>query len=153
MSAMPVYKLTKDSIVRLPDTSFADKGFSERGDLQRLLRANIAVVAPDVLIIAEEFGDWEESKRRIDLLGIDREARLVVFELKRSDDGGHMELQAIRYAAMVSRTTFQAAIDIYQNTLEKRRGGREREWCSARCPCVAVGVSRADRVARRRRSA
>ena len=52
-----------------------------------------------VLVVAEEFGDWEESKRRIDLLGLDRDATLVVIELKRTDDGGHMELQAIRYAA------------------------------------------------------
>jgi hypothetical protein len=27
--------------------------------------------APDVLVIAEEFGDWEDSRRRIDLLAID----------------------------------------------------------------------------------
>lgn len=121
MGRVAVYRLTKDAIVRLQDTSFADKGLSERGDLQRLLRANISVVAPDVLVIAEEFGDWEASRRRIDLLGIDREGRLVVFELKRGDDGGHIELQAIRYAAMVSRTTFQGAVDIYQNTLEKQR--------------------------------
>jgi MalK OB fold domain len=31
---------------------------------------------------------------------------LVVIELKRTDDGGHMDLQAIRYAAMVSSLTF-----------------------------------------------
>ena len=34
------------------------------------------------------------------LLCIDREANLVVVELKRTEDGGHMDLQAIRYAAM-----------------------------------------------------
>lgn len=120
---MPVYKISPDKIEALPETSFPERGIKERSDLQRLLRANIGVVAPDVLIIAEEFGEWEESKRRIDLLGVDREARLVVFELKRGDHGGHMELQAIRYAAMVSRTTFQAVVDIYQNTLEKARRG------------------------------
>jgi len=30
----------------------------------------------------------------------------VVIELKRTDDGGHVELQALRYAAMVSSMTF-----------------------------------------------
>jgi hypothetical protein len=76
-------------------------------------------VASDVLIIGEEFCEWEDSKRRIDLLGIDRSANLVVIELKRDDDGGHMELQAIRYAAMVSRMTFRRAVETYQQFLEK----------------------------------
>mgnify|MGYP003653491997 FL=1 len=89
----------------------------ERRDLQRLLRANISVVAPDTLVIAEEFGDWDESRRRIDLLGIDRDANLVVIELKRTEDGGHMELQAIRYAAMVSTMTFDQAADVFSRYL------------------------------------
>lgn len=114
---MPVYRLTTEAIIPLPRTTYAAQGVRERSDLQRLLRANIAVVAPDVLVIAEEFGDWDESKRRIDLLGIDRDAALVVIELKRDDDGGHMELQAIRYAAMVSRMTLQRAIEVYQACL------------------------------------
>lgn len=114
---MPVYRLTPEAIVPLPRTTYAEQGVRERSDLQRLLRANIAVIAPDVLVIAEEFGEWDESKRRIDLLGVDRDATLVVIELKRDDDGGHMELQAIRYAAMVSRMTLQRAIEVYQTRL------------------------------------
>lgn len=116
---MAVFRLTKDSIVQLPATSFAAKGFKERTDLQRLLKPNIAVVAPDVLVICDEFEEWEDSKRRIDVLGIDRTGTLVVIELKRDDDGGHMELQAIRYAAMVSRMTFQRAVKTYQAYLNK----------------------------------
>lgn len=34
---------------------------------------------------------------------------LVVFELKRTADGGHVDLQAIRYAAMVSAMSFDDA--------------------------------------------
>ncbi len=116
---MPVYRLTKDAIIKLPKATYAERGVKERADLQRLLKANISVVAPDVLVIYEEFGEWEDSKRRIDLLGLDREANLVVIELKRDDGGGHMELQAIRYAAMVSRMTFQRAVKTYQAYLEK----------------------------------
>jgi hypothetical protein len=52
-------------------------------------------------------------------LGIDRDGTLVVIELKRDDDGGHMELQAIRYAAMVSRMTFQRAVSIYATSLAR----------------------------------
>lgn len=49
---MPVYRISPDKIEALPETSFPQRGIKERGDLQRLLRANIAVVAPDVLVIA-----------------------------------------------------------------------------------------------------
>ncbi len=109
---MPLYELTKDWIVPLPQTTFAKRGIGERQDLQRLLREHIAVVGHDLLVVAEEFGDWEESRRRIDLLAIDKMANLVVVELKRTEDGGHMELQAIRYAAMVSTMTFEQVASV-----------------------------------------
>ena len=110
---MPIYEFAIDKIHRLQKTTFDQAKLQERRDLQRLLRVNISVVAPDTLVIAEEFGDWDESRRRIDLLGIDRDANLVVIELKRTEDGGHMELQAIRYAAMVSTMTFDQAANVF----------------------------------------
>lgn len=116
---MAVFRLNKQSIERIEEASFEQLGVLERGDLQRLLKSNITVIAPDVLIIAEEFCDWDESRRRIDLLGVDRSANLVVIELKRDNEGGHMELQAVRYAAMVSNMTFQQAVDVFQRTLDQ----------------------------------
>jgi hypothetical protein len=122
---MPVYRITPDRIEALPETSFPQRGIKERADLQRLLRANIGVVAPDVLIIAEEFAEWDDSKRRIDLLGVDDKANLVVLELKRDDDGGRMELQAIRYAAMVSGMTFARAVEVFQTYLGRDTIGQD----------------------------
>lgn len=116
---MPIYEFASEEIRPLSKTTFGQVQLQERRDLQRLLRANIAVVAPDTLVIAEEFGDWDESRRRIDLLGIDRDANLVVIELKRTEDGGHMELQAIRYAAMVSTMTFDQAADVFARYLSQ----------------------------------
>lgn len=115
---MAIYKLTRDRIDDLRETSFEAESLQERRDLQRLLREKIAIISPDTLVISEEFGEWEGSKRRIDLLGVDREARLVVIELKRDDTGAHMELQAIRYAAMLSTATFDRIVDIYKRFLE-----------------------------------
>jgi len=110
---MPIYEFADEEIRLLHKTTFCQAQLQERRDLQRLLRANISVIAPEIMVIAEEFGDWDESRRRIDLLGIDRDANLVVIELKRTEDGGHMELQAIRYAAMVSTMTFDQAADVF----------------------------------------
>ena len=114
---MPIYEFAPDRIQPLSKTTFSAMQLQERRDLQRLLRAKISVIAPDTLVIAEEFGAWDESRRRIDLLGIDRDANLVVIELKRTEDGGHMELQAIRYAAMVSTMTFDQAADVFARYL------------------------------------
>lgn len=107
---MSLYELTRDTLTRLSRTTFAEQGFKERADLQRLLRDDIAVIDPDLLVIAEEFRDWDESQRRIDLLAVDRGANLVVIELKRDERGGHMELQALRYAAMVANLEFEDAV-------------------------------------------
>jgi hypothetical protein len=121
---MPLYEITTTHLTALDQTSFDAVGLKERADLQRLLREQIAVIAPSTLVICEEFCDWEDSRRRIDLLGIDTQARIVVIELKRSDDGSHMELQAVRYAAMVSALTFDRAVDVYRGYLQ-RNGSNE----------------------------
>jgi hypothetical protein len=116
---MPIFEITRESIRKITETSFNASGIKERSDLQRLLRHQIEVISPETLVVSEEFGEWEDSSRRIDLLGIDHDANLVVIELKRTEDGGHMELQAIRYAAMVSAITFEKVVDIYATYLKR----------------------------------
>ena len=122
---MAIYQLCNNHIEPLRETSFRAQRLQERQDLQRLLRDQIEVVDPGVMILAEEFCKWDDSKRRIDLLGLDRDARLVVIELKRTEDGGHMELQALRYAAMVSRMTFEQAAEAYRCLLASQ--GKEAD--------------------------
>ena len=114
---MSIYKITDNQIIPIERTTFGQKGLRERQDLQSMLKDQIEIIAPNTLIVAEEFGDWEDSRRRIDLLGVDKDANLVVIELKRTEDGGHMELQAIRYAAMISTLTFSKLVTIYQRYL------------------------------------
>ena len=118
---MPIYEFARGAINRLTETTFNLAGVHERRDLQRLLREHVDVIAPGTLVISEEFGDWEESRRRIDLLGLDKAANLVVIEPKRTEEGGRMELQAIRYAAMVSTMTFDQAANIFEQYLKQLR--------------------------------
>lgn len=118
---MPLFHLREDDISAVPTESFSALGVTERGHLQRLLRAKLDVIAPDCNLIAEEFGDWDSGSRRIDLLAIDREGRLVVIKLKRTEDAGHAELQAIRYAAMISTMTFGQAVDAHRHYLAANR--------------------------------
>ncbi len=116
---MALFEITSNSLIEVSQASFADLKIKERDDLQRLLRTQIDVLGDDLYVLDEEFGDWEESSRRIDLLALDKEANLVVIELKRTKDGGHMELQAIRYASMVSTMTLDRAVEIHAAFLEQ----------------------------------
>src|SRR5262249_53069322 len=113
------FELTNKEILPVAETTFNLAGLQERRDLQRLLRDHVEVIAPDTLLISEEFDEWEDAKRRIDLLAIDKDANLVAIELKRTEDGGYMELQCIRYASMVSTLTFDQAIGIFGRYLKK----------------------------------
>jgi hypothetical protein len=116
---MALYEMTTGNFLPIGKTSFADMKVGERTDIQRLLRTQINVLEDDLYVLTEEFGDWADSKRRIDLLAIDKQANLVVIELKRTQDGGHMELQAIRYASMVSAMTFERAEQIHADFLTR----------------------------------
>jgi hypothetical protein len=118
---MPLYRIAENQIVAVERTTYEALGIRERQDLQLMFKNNIEVIAPGVLVVAEEFGDWDDSRRRIDLLGVDRNANLVVVELKRTEDGGHMELQALRYAAMISSLTFSKLEAIYSTYLAKNQ--------------------------------
>jgi hypothetical protein len=113
---MPIYEFMPDGITRLETTTFSSAGRHERRDLQRLLREHIEVIAPETLVIAEEFGDWEDSRRRIDLLAIDKGANLVVIELKALRGRGAPSGQ---YASMVSTLTFDQASDVFGRYLKQ----------------------------------
>jgi RecB family endonuclease NucS len=83
---MAIYEITDTSIIKLEEVSLISEGILERRDLQRLLKESLEVIAPDCLLVTEEFGEWQDSKRRIDLLCLDRDANLVLIELKRTDE-------------------------------------------------------------------
>lgn len=116
---MALHVIENRGIRALKLATFEKVKLKERADLQRLLRDQIEIVVEDGMVLAEEFGTWEDSSRRIDLLLLDKEANLVVVELKRTDSGGHMELQAIRYAAMISTMTFAQAVQAHEEYLRR----------------------------------
>ena len=119
---MAIYRMVGDKadLAQVPVTSFGQTGVMERQDLQRILRDKPEILEDGLFILAEEFSNWQGSGRSIDLLALDQTGRLVVIELKRGETGEHMDLQAIRYAAMVSPLTLKQAIDAHQSYLNKR---------------------------------
>jgi hypothetical protein len=126
-----LYDMTAGSLTKVAGTTFKDENVLEHSHLQAAVRDHIAVLGDELLVVAEEFGEFEDTHRRIDLLCVDRTARLVVVELKRTEDGGHMELQALRYAAMVSVMTFDELVATYARHL-KIVGEEEHDLDGAR---------------------
>ena len=90
--AMAIYNFENNELTRIEVTSFSSEGILERRHLQAALKEQIEIVAPNTLVIAEEFSDWSGSRRRIDLLALDKDANIVVVELKRDETGEHLEL-------------------------------------------------------------
>jgi hypothetical protein len=64
-----------------------------------------------LMVLGCEYTSWSDASRFIDVLAIDEDQNLVVVEIKRTKDGGHAELQALRYAAMLSTHTFENVVD------------------------------------------
>ncbi len=111
---MALYEVATGKLKQVDAISFVAEGIKERQELQQWLLGCPDALGEDLFVIAEEFGDWEDSRRRIDILALDREGNLTVIELKRTDDGGHMDLQAVRYAAMISSMSFEDVIRAHE---------------------------------------
>ena len=116
---MPLYRWNPNNLNPMPSVTFEAAQLRE-ADLQRVLRDQPDVLEEGLFIVSEEFSNWQDSSRSIDLLALDNEGHLTVIELKRTQTGDHSELQAIRYAAMVSNMTLEQVIAAHRDYLEKR---------------------------------
>ncbi|POM16444.1 Endonuclease NucS [Burkholderia cepacia] len=125
---MALFEIAGDGLHPIPLGTFGNLGLRERSDIQRAVRAHIEAITPGVRtkVIAEEFGDWAGANRRIDLLCVDEDANLVVVELKR-DEGAHMDLQALRYAAMISTMRFEQAVAAHRKYLADNGSSEDPE--------------------------
>lgn len=101
---MAFFLLPNNSIANahdVPKMSIKQAGYTEN-EVRDLVAINIGAFFPGLMTIATEFSRWEDSSRRLDILAIDTDRNLYVIEFKRDNDAAHAELQALRYAAMLS---------------------------------------------------
>ena len=97
-------------------------GLMERWDIQQWVGGNPRILEEGLLIIAEEFADFDRTRERLDLLAVDRAGDLVVIELKRDDSGTDVHGQAIKYASYLDRATAEEIVRLlasYQEVSEE----------------------------------
>jgi hypothetical protein len=88
--------------------SLASAGLYERRHLQEWVLTHPEILGSDAKVVTFEFDRWvggpsDSTADRLDVLAVDRTGRLIVAELKRDKAPGAVTMQAINYAAMVSR--------------------------------------------------
>ncbi|MCB0960864.1 MAG: MGMT family protein [Acidimicrobiales bacterium] len=127
MSGERVYTVEGSVATPADEISLADAGLKERDDLQEWVIAHPEILGPDVLILTFEFDRWQASSGsrqldRFDVLGLDPDGRLVIAELKRDKAPDTVEMQAIKYAALVSRFTPDDLVEIHAAFMARNGG-------------------------------
>jgi hypothetical protein len=102
-----LYKVHGGRMRALERVTLAQAGLTERGDLQEWLIDNPEVLGADSMIVTAEFDRWQtragaRALDRLDLLALRRDGTVQVAELKRGAAPDTVEMQALKYAAMVS---------------------------------------------------
>lgn len=87
-------------LIKLQPATFAELNLRERFDIQEWIEKTPSILGEELLVIGKEF--TLSSGKRLDLLCVDKSARLVIVELKRDDSGQAVEWQAIKYASYCS---------------------------------------------------
>jgi hypothetical protein len=98
---------------KIESTTFNDLNIWERQHIQEWIRQAPEILGEQLLVVSIEFDRFVNSHDRLDVLAIDRQGNLVVIELKRDAYAGYADLQAIRYAAMVSSMTIDNLLPYY----------------------------------------
>lgn len=127
-----VFRVEQDKAETVQRVTLAEQGLKEREHLQEWVLAHPAVLGDGVEVVASEFDRWQTAAGdpvldRLDVLGIDRNGRLVVAELKRDDAPHFVHVQAINYAAMVSRLTPEDVADLYAATRTRQGQTMDRD--------------------------
>lgn len=123
-------RVQEDQSTVVSRVDLAGQALTERQHLQEWVLRHPEVLGPGVAVVTTEFDKWQTSSGtpvldRLDVLGIDREGRLVVAELKRDQAPHSTSMQAITYAAMVSRLQPRDVADLY--AANQRRSGTPME--------------------------
>ena len=124
-----MYKIDKQNnrIAPLDTKQFTELGFKEREHLQEWVANQPEALGEDLLIIQKEFDGFDDTKERLDLLALDKDANLVVIENKLDDTGRDVVWQALKYVSYCSNLNKLQIVEIYQDYLKRYCGGGDAQ--------------------------
>lgn len=111
-----------DKAEKITEATFVGLSIWERTHIEEWVRSNPEILGEDLLVLTSEFDRFVNSSDRLDILALDRNGNLVVIELKRDSAAGYADLQALRYAAMVSSMTIDKLLPYYIAYRKKHYG-------------------------------
>ena len=137
MSATPqLFRIKRDEKQSdlVEEVDFSTLGLQEPRDIQRWVADNPRILGNDLLIVTEQFSDFDRTKERLDLLAVDTSGKLVIIELKRDDSGADVHWQAIKYASYLDRATPEDIVRMlaaYQESSEEEATTKLEEHLDA----------------------
>jgi hypothetical protein len=108
--------ISNKTLTKLTPTDFTAQNLLERYDIQEWIEKAPDILGEDLLVIGKEL--LLPSGSRLDLLAIDKNARLVIIELKRDDSGKDVDWQAIKYTSYCSNFLVEEIISHYASYLD-----------------------------------
>lgn len=125
----------QNRIAPLDAKRFGDLGFTERKHLQEWLenypQALTQGDGEELLILQKEFGGFDDTRERLDLLAIDKDGNLVIIENKLDDSGRDVVWQALKYASYCANLKKQQVVDIFQRYLNQKAQNESTEPVNA----------------------
>jgi len=111
----------RNELEALDEQGLSSLDVLERQDLQEWIIERPEILNEDLLILTAEYGGFEQTWDRLDLLALDRTGRLVVIELKRETADRTTDLQAIKYASYCATLTPEQTQEVYRDFWNGRR--------------------------------
>ncbi len=96
----------------IEESKLSNMGVWERKHLESWIAERPEILGEELLTITTEYSGFDKTSKRLDILAVDREGKLVIIELKRDMAEKFIDLQAIHYAAFCSTLTLKDVTDI-----------------------------------------
>jgi hypothetical protein len=118
------YDRVNNKLIPIEETTFSSEGLSELQNIEIWIKNNPSILTGNddedqIMIVGEQ--KTSETKKRLDLLGVDRFGNIVIIELKRDLAQPMTEFQAITYASYVIYNTFDDICNIYAEYLNNNK--------------------------------
>jgi len=98
-------------LIKLRTVNFGELKLTEPYDIEDWIEKTPNVLGEELLILSRQY--YVPSGKKLDLLAIDKNANLVIIELKRDNSGSEVEWQAIKYASYCANLLSNDIFEIF----------------------------------------